>query len=724
MPTSQEVFTLRRNGSLDEAYSMALEIIEEDPHNEWNIKALIWCLYDLTKRAVSANDYSLARTYIDRIDSLSIENLDEILINSIDRIKIQAIPEKRIILQAKEKSKEGNHQEALTLFSQAIQLFPDDIDLNNQYAWELQKEGKLIFNTDRVDIYQAKQLLANYIKLKNSRPSLLHSLFLKFADKIKDREEFNLIAFLKLWDLNNLTDNDFEPYLKDDKSFPSNAERIIQHGAKLILDKSLTHEIDFFLPFINFGISRFKDNIWLPYYKSKLLHLVNRNEEAIEFLIPVVKEKSSDYWTWSLLAELLIEADREKALSCYCKALLCKSEAKFLANVRIKLAEILIHIGSWEEAKVEITLAIDAKEAEGLKIPDRIRGYQQNDWYKNAINKSNNNDFYILHKQVAEEFIFHSLPWFDSCLGEKFILADKPDKPRRKLFIKLPKEIIEVTISDRRFNTTRNFREGDSIRIKGEFDKEKAFKVHLLEKRDSTENWDLFEWHNGNVVQAIKDEQGGVSSWRISVIYGKKMKEGIIDNQTFRTRFQIKEGLPVFVKFYQKELPRPTILSLVKESKINILSIKGRHQGHLWDSFPEQIGIVDHINNEKGIAHFIINKQIDGIIRLNQLKEKIEVGTLLSVRLKKIIKDREHYYTVLTCCVTTDNPSENLIKSFKGLVKSSGSIGFVDDVFIESSFFLEQGIKDSNYVYGKAIISYNKKKGTWGWKAIEINLYV
>ena len=721
MSSSKDVFALRKAGSLDEAYSIALEVIEAEPNDERNIRAFAWCLYDLIKRAVAQNNYPSAKIYVGQLETLKINELDEILIKSVEHAKVLASPERIIILQAKEKAKQGNHDEALTIYKQAIQQFPDDIDLNIQFAWELQKEGKQIFDTDKVDVQKARKLLADYIKLKNPRPSLLHSLFLRFADKIKDREEFNLISFLKLWDLKNLTEEDFESYSKDEKTYPSSAEKVIQHAAKLILDKKLTQEIDFFLPFLDIGIKRFQDNIWLPYYKAKLLHLVNRSEEAVGFLIPVVKEKISDYWTWSLLAELVIENDKEKAVSCYCKSLLCKGDDKFIANVRTRFAELLIQKELWNEARFEIASAIVAREKEGAKVSDKLRDYQQQDWYKNAVEKKSNNDFYNSHKQLAEEFIFHSLAWFDSCLGENFTIPAKPDKPRRKLFIKLSNEIIEVVVSDRKFNTSRNYREGDSIRIKGEYDKEKSFQIYLLEKRISQENWDLFEWRCGNVVQAIKNEAGKITSWRISAVVGEQMKEGIIDVQGFKANFQLREGLPIFVKLYQKEKTRSTFLfSAEKKSRVRILSIKERTNGKLWDSFPEQVGIVDYINYEKGIAHFIINKRIDSIIKLHQINEKIEIGTKLSVRLKKVAKEKDSYYTVLSCSVTNNEPTDTLLKPFSGMIQLSGSIGFADEIYIDSSLINEHKIEDGDVVNGTAIINFNKKKATWGWKAIKI----
>lgn len=720
MSSSKEVFALRKEGSLDEAYAMALEVIEADPNDEWNIKAIAWCLYDLTKRSISQNDYTTAKTYVEHLEALQINEFDEILLKSVEHAKVLASPEKRIILQAKEKSKQGNHQEALTLFRQAIQQFPNDIDLNTQFAWELQKEGKIIFDAEKVEVQKARQFLADYIKLKNERPSQLHSLFLRFADKITDREEFNLISFLKLWNLNNLREEDFEQFTKEGKTYPSIAEKIIQHGAKLILDKKLNQDVEYFLPFLDTGIKRCQDNIWLTYYKAKLLHLINRNEEAIEFLIPVVKEKISDYWTWSLLAELVIVSDKEKAVSCYCKYLLCKGDDKFIANVRTKFAELLIQRELWSEAKFEIISAIRAKETEGAKVSDRLRDYQQKEWFKNAAEKRSNNDFYSSHKQLAEEFIFHSLPWLDSCLGETFTIPDKPDKPRRKLFIKLSKEVIEIVVSDRKFNTSRNYKQGESIRVKGEYDKEKIFQPYLLEKRATQDSWDLFEWHSGNIIQAIKNDGDKITAWRVSAVVGEQMKEGIIDVQDITTKFPIKEGVPVFVKLYQKEKTRSMFsFSAEKESRVHILALSERTDGNLWDSFPENIGIVDHINEEKGIAHFIINKKIDSIIKLNQLKEKVEIGSKVLVKLKKVTKDRDSYYTVLSCSLTQQESTENILKSFSGIINTKGEVGFVDDVFIDANL-MQEHYEYATTINGIAIINYNKKKGAWGWRAIKI----
>lgn len=722
MPSSKDVFVLRKQGSLNEAYRLATDLIEIDPRDEWNVKAFAWCIYDLVKIAVAQIEYQTAQEYISQLDRVVIDEDDDILFKAIEHAKNLAIPERKIIFQAKEQSKLGNHQEAILLFKQAVQLFPNDIDLNTQFAWELWKVGKILFDSKEINILQAKRLLADYIKLKNERPSQLHSLFLRFADKIMDKEDFNLIAFVKLWGFSNLREDDFTPYLKDGNTYPSIAEKIIQHAAKIIVDKRVLADAEYFLPHLGIGITKFPENIWLTYYKAKILHILNRSQEAIEFLIPVVKGKIGDYWTWSLLADLLLVSDIEVAISSYCKSLLCKGEEKFLSNVRLKLAEILIQLGLFTEAKLEIQTVIKTKESEGLRIPDKLNSYMQTEWFANAPERKNNYEFYNSRKQLAEEFIFTMLPWLKACLASSFTIPEKPDKPRRKLFVQLPTGvIIEVIISDRRFNTSKNHKEGEAIKVKGEYDNEKLFQIYLLEKRIETEKYDLFEWQNANILQLIQNEENRISGYRIAIsIYGV-FKEGIIDLIRLSSKNDFKEGQPVSIKYYQKPAIRSRFShTKEKEPKMNVFSIRERASGFYWDSYPDYVGVIDHINNEKGIAHFIIDKQIDGVIKVNQLKSAPKIGDKVLTKLRKVNTDTKKYYSVLSCELTDKEPSENITTEFRGKIEINGSFGFASDVFIDNSLIQEFEIVDGESISGIAILNYNKRKGTWGWKAFSI----
>src|SRR5690606_26026666 len=104
MASSKEVFSLRKQGLIDEAYAMACQLIADDPDDDWNKRALGWCLYDLVKQHVAKDNYPMARRYSNELDSLEIDESDDILWKSREQARLLATPERRIILEAKEKS--------------------------------------------------------------------------------------------------------------------------------------------------------------------------------------------------------------------------------------------------------------------------------------------------------------------------------------------------------------------------------------------------------------------------------------------------------------------------------------------------------------------------------------------------------------------------------------------------------------------------------------------
>ena len=628
MMTSKEVFAKRKEGHIEEAYRMALELVNSNHHDDWNIKALAYCIIDMLKQAVKINDFTVAQNFASDLDRLNIDKTDEILMKSVQNAKQFADPQKKIISQAKALSKEGRHNEALTAYRTALIRFPNDLSLHENIGWELYRVGKSLFEAEKIDLYPAKQLLAEYMKLHNERPSLLHSLFLRFADKLLGNEGFNLVAFLKLWDLHNLTQEDYQPYKADNgKTYPSIAEKVIQHAAKDALNKKQTADVAYVLPFIDKAIQKFPDNFWLIYYKAKLLHLIGQNDAALEFSISVTKTKVNEYWAWGLLAEILWDLDREKAFSCYCKALLCRGEDKFLANVRIKFAELLLEKALYAEAKFEIDKAIESREKEGWKLTEVLISYQNSDWYINTTASQNNQKLYRSNTELAEALLFELMPWLNATVGDTFTLPNKPNKPRRKIFISLRgrQTPLEMAVPENKYNF-KSVGVGGGLQIKGELDQENRFQIYLIDERKTAEKWDIFQ---------------------------------------------------------------------------------------------EKIGVVDHINDEKKIVHFIVDKNINGILRFSDFPMKFTLGEALALRLSTYENDRGVRYTVLTCRKTDEKPKSGIVKQFNSSVRVSNGLGFTDDdVFIDRSLVDRYSIDEDDYVQGVAVLNYNKKRSTWGWKAI------
>lgn len=630
MITSKAVFAKRKEGNIIEAYNMAVELVTNTPYDEWNFKAYAYCLIDMIKESVSAEDFTSAKRYMETLNSIEIDKKDEILYKSIQRTKELSDQEKKIISDAKALSKQGKHQEAIESYRIALNKFPNDLDIHTSLAWELYKNGKDLFSVEKIDVFLEKKVLAEYIKLRNERPSRLHSLFLRLADKLIGNDGFNLVAFLKYWNLNNLTQEDYEPYKADNgKTYPSIAEKVIQHAAKDALNKNISSDIEYILPFLDKAIQKFQDNFWLIYYKAKLLHAIGKNNLAFDFSITVVKSKINDYWAWDLLGEILLSSDKEKAFSCYCKALLCKTEDKFLINIRIKFSELLIENSLFNEAKYEIDKAIQSREKEGWKPTEVLNNYQNSDWYKNSSATTNNQILYKQNTNLAESLLFDKLKWLYAIVGEKFTVPDKPNKPKRKIYISLSERTtpLEISVPENKYDF-KLLALGQGLKVKGEYDNERRFQLYLIDGREVTEKWDIFQ---------------------------------------------------------------------------------------------EYIGVIDHVNHEKKIAHFIIDKTINGILHFSDFSSNFNMADTIAIRLATYKNDREIRYSVLTCRATDKIPSSSIVKKFKTEVRVSNGLGFTsDDIFIDRPIIEKFGIEDGSIVEGIAVQNFNKKKSVWGWKAISI----
>jgi len=82
-------------------------------------------------------------------------------------------------------------------------------------------------------------------------------------------------------------------------------------------------------------------------------------------------------------------------------------------------------------------------------------------------------------------------------------------------------------------------------------------------------------------------------------------------------------------------------------------------------------------------------------------------------------KGDKGYFKILTAEKAEPNIAHEAIKRFEGTLKiiEPHLFGFVDDVFIESKLIKQLSFADGQALSGKAILSFNKKKSEWGWKA-------
>ncbi len=137
-------------------------------------------------------------------------------------------------------------------------------------------------------------------------------------------------------------------------------------------------------------------------------------------------------------------------------------------------------------------------------------------------------------------------------------------------------------------------------------------------------------------------------------------------------------------------------------------------------TLPEEIVVIEYVNSEKKIANFIKDKSTHGFFKYSGLKTQPKLGEVYKVRLEG--EYGKQFYKVYTLVKVEDHSECKALKLFSGnvTVLQTSNIGFVDSVFIGSDLVKKHELVNKQEVSGNAILSFNKKKNVWGWKALLI----
>jgi hypothetical protein len=364
--SSQEVTQLRKAGRLEEAEQLALQLLQTEPENIWNKRAMAWVLYDLVKMHQENGDVAK-------------------IIETYQRIA-------------------------------ALELPADESMFFDQCAWQV---GKLVFALHKQlefpDPNQISEVFhairAFHFPKSVDSYSVLFLAFLKWSDIWTEFQ-----AFADWWNFENFQAKDFENEIYNGKSMPSTIERAgIAYAKKLLEGEpagALPEErrinrdkIAQFILWLDPIIEQYPQFVYLPYYKAKLLIATGSEEDALAVFRPFAKQKRNDFWVWELIAEMHPH-DPDIQFSCYCKALSLGAQEDYLVKLRQTFANLLITKKMYNEARTEIQALVDTRNRHGWKIPASVLQWTDEPWYKMAVALKNNHDLYAAHVASAEEILF------------------------------------------------------------------------------------------------------------------------------------------------------------------------------------------------------------------------------------------------------------------------------------------------------------------------------
>ena len=502
MGDSKTVTQLRKSGQIDEALTMAREVIRDDPHDVWNIRAYGWALHDAIK-ARAKNDLPDAKKLVDEFNRLEIPEDEDLLLTRREYYSSIADPSFKLLQTAKAKSKDDQHQEAMRIYREAVKQSPTSKEACEGLAWEIWRALKDLPKDSAAN--QITPLLREYGSLNEvEKPSDIHSRILGSATWVAAKLP-NYIQFVKWWNLKNIRYEDKQQQYsqKNEKYFDSLVERVIKalHQAGKKHDDPA--DFNWISKFMADNYADFPSQEWFPYYYGKALAKTGDLDVAREIILPIVRAKQSEFWAWDVLASTFTDVETRKA--CLCKSLSCKVKAdSFRVNVHEDLAAILQTEGSLPEAKCEYLAAIKIRETEGWKVAGSLQSIQQENWFSEAEQTQDNRALYEACSANVQDILTAVLPWEDALIsGRREGTQEK--KPLLFVGTKEGQTLDEVPVNPSKFPSIKALPIGSPIRIKSDDFGDRKIIV-AIEQRDA-DPWDILPSIGGVVSHVNKDKK-------------------------------------------------------------------------------------------------------------------------------------------------------------------------------------------------------------------------
>ena len=574
-----------------------------------------------------------------------------------------------------------------------IEDFLSRINLDKETVLDFFRETFFwnIFNAHKENMFSDlwnlfEQYNANYSKHGQSK---WHSEILNIAERfMKENDEWRFLNFFKNWNPENLRTDDWKETKKDEHTYKPLATKAIKKAFEVLKTQTSKQNLSWLIQPYEKAINLFPDDEWLLREKA-LLHFKNNELElAIKIYKQLVLELADKHYVWQEFSDCIISNNSLK-IGMLSKALSLEKNEDFLGDIHLDLAKVLIEENLLENALVELEAYKKHREIKGWKLSAIFDELHKN---ANAVKLSlkGNRELHEKYISLAENFVYADFDWTEVVLVDKW----KDDKGKERLTFTDGKTI-DFTIGKNRFEVLKQSELGQIFK----------FKLHKQEIKKEVEN--RFYSFGRNVIIEYKyipliAEKTEKKHWEILndtfavVDYINKEKNIIhavtTDNKEVffhQTKPELQIGDFLTAKSYIKKIK--------DESRTELRNIQKIDKGSVISKFQTQIAIVDGVNEQKQLFHFVISSKLQGIVKYTDTKLRPKEGDFIKLSFAtKTDKDKKLRLKILSIELTEEvNP--NLRKDIAGLLevkyKNSDDFEDEDDYEICSGYYTENDFK-------------------------------
>lgn len=757
-PTAK-VYSLRKEGEIDQAYQYASKLYDNNPSDEDIKKAYAWTLIDLCKREHANGNLPMAQEWMSKLSSLDFEDpyddFTNTIIKVIKSLKVKLNPFSDKISLANDLSKNGQTTQAYEIMLGLAREGHITSDSHENYGWIIYRYLK--DNIQTLTSVQARSILRDYIQLTNSRPSNLHSQILNFALNYSKRDAaFKLIPFLKLWGPQYITTDDFRDSIaQDGKTIPSLMKRISREVVKYS-----QAEVNEFIELLPVGKTEFIEML----REGSFWNLYNlMNEHRYDELW-----RQFDAYLCSY-AQYEASTSHSKILSLAERSMKDANQYRFYEFFR-KWNPTNLRDEDWKEERNENGDTYKSLALKALKrAADALSGFNADtagdfswliDAYSTAVSKNPDDDWTIrtkamlLHRagRVSEASdIYKDLTlrlgdkyyvWseFADCVSEsdvkigmlcKAILMERNEDFLGQIRLDLAEQLInqgkkEAASYEIKLHKDHYTAKGWSIKQRVYSLENACGQVGALPENNRALYYEYLPHAEEYAYSEIPytdlvfvDEWTNQEGKKFQKYVNGRGKEIVINIRKSPQLKRAKLGQVWSFKLYTGGGDKDAPLIVMRSQTAD------------WSILPTAVVAVNALNEEKKLFHFVMGQnQPSGVIQYKQLKFKPRLGDFLRIRYylrdKKVDKHSLAKVKVVETvhAEKTQDQNDDVICTFSGrlmLKYHKGEItpgfAFVGDYYIHKNLLAQYGITSDCNVNGKAVLGGDGK-----WKVFALDV--
>lgn len=369
-----EIRDLRKAGKLEEAHALGVTQLENNPDDIWVKRDYAWVCYDLAKLAIESSDKETFLEQLANIAKLGFDNDETILGESVMRL------------------------------------------VNR---WGYNHIVNITNNQERATA--TKDLVVVTEGLPKQFPSEVNSSFIRWVHRCA-KDDLLYVSIMRRVGLDTFSASDYQSVEYQGKKVMPLAEQVhiaYAKGLLAVIDRlgNITHSksLDEYMNEARTYLERLEQLLishpeyqYTLYYIAKIMQALGKNDKVVEHLIPFARKKSKDFWVWQTMAKAIENADKDIAMSCCCKGLLCRADEDKIVGLREQAAIIFANKGFYNEAKTELEIVAAVRQkywGKGISN-DAVMSIIHSPAYKSAQRNENNVAFYRRNVSLADELVY------------------------------------------------------------------------------------------------------------------------------------------------------------------------------------------------------------------------------------------------------------------------------------------------------------------------------